>query len=138
MVQWLRAQVWVRISSNPITFSLILEILGREKQAERENVAKLLAHLQVHGEYPRFEVMYQEITQFYYTGESKNKADELKDQPERFLKHVIMRIESEVERSKDIFPAMSWKLIQETTEQSLMKDRAEWLATQGTTSMLSS
>ncbi|KAL0068060.1 hypothetical protein AAF712_004964 [Marasmius tenuissimus] len=100
-----------------------------QKHTDRESVAKLFAHLQLHGEYPRFEVMYKEITQFYYTGESENKAQELAHEPERFLKHIISRIASEVERSKDVFPAMSWKLIQETTEQSLMKGRAEWLAT---------
>ncbi|KAL0564670.1 hypothetical protein V5O48_017371 [Marasmius crinis-equi] len=104
---------------------------SERKHPGRHNVAKLLTHLEIHGQYARAEEIYEKITRYYYTHESTNKAEEFAAHPEHFLKHVISRIDSEMDRTRDVFPPMSWSLIQETTEQALMENRAEWLAKEG-------
>ncbi|KAF9258067.1 Cullin-domain-containing protein, partial [Marasmius fiardii PR-910] len=101
----------------------------RKPHPLRDNITKLFNYFNLHGQYQRFENMYLAATRAYYKAESTRKAEELKEHPDQFLKDVHALIDSEVERTKEIFLPMSWSGIKEATERSLMEGRAASTAT---------
>jgi hypothetical protein len=60
--------------------------------------------------------------------ESKSLAENLKDSPKQFFKHMEGCIESEVDRAKAVLPVSAWNAVREFAETAAWRDRMEWLA----------
>jgi len=98
----------------------------------RPFIKELVSHLVVHGQYHSlFETFYIDTTQSFYVTESIERAAALKHQAQKFITHVNLRVEEEIQRCRDVLPEGSWGNVEEVTEKALLAGRLEWLATQG-------
>ncbi|KAH9947362.1 Cullin-domain-containing protein [Amylocystis lapponica] len=95
----------------------------------RDHVPDLIRHLYDHGQYTRlFEPLYIELTNKYYTAESTERVEKLKETAQEFLHHCQSRRDEEIQRAEICLPQASWAAVVDTTDKSLLTGRLEWLA----------
>lgn len=83
----------------------------------------------VHNKYVDiYENSFVEMTRDFYSEESTQLAESMKQDARAFLKHCMQRLEEELLRSKALLPPGSWALLQTTTERALLTGRLEWIA----------
>jgi len=114
--------------------SIDLNLINRLEHEFRQHIPLLIMHLITHGQYTVFEEFYVAITQSFYAAESLQLAESMKNDAKGFFKHVHLRIEEEVQRSKEVLPVGSWALVREATEGAILGGRLEWLGTEGLSS----
>ncbi|KAJ7593925.1 Cullin-4B [Mycena floridula] len=92
-------------------------------------VKSLVQHLITHSQYTPFEEFYLKETRAFYVAESAHLAEGImKTKATDFFDHVEKRIEEEMTRARSLLPSASWSLVREATEEALMTDRMQWLA----------
>ncbi|KAF8650603.1 hypothetical protein AX16_005173 [Volvariella volvacea WC 439] len=95
----------------------------------RPQITKLISHLVVHKQYAIFENHYIDLTESFYSSESTECYEKMKNDSEAYFRHVRHRIEEEEQRAKDVLLMGSWALVRKTTENTLWDDRLEWVVT---------
>ena len=98
----------------------------------RPFIKELVTHLQIHGQYhPLFESYYLDITRLFYVAESAERSAVFKSEAHLFINHVNVRVDEELQRCQAVLPESSRILVEEVTENALMRNRLDWLATEG-------
>jgi cullin 4 len=98
----------------------------------RSDISHLISHLITHEKYASvFESFYVDMTESYYSEESRRISIAMKSDPAEFMIHCIGRVQDETQRSKDILLESSWELVRSTTERSLLQNQLSWVAMQG-------
>ncbi|KZT09051.1 Cullin-4B [Laetiporus sulphureus 93-53] len=95
----------------------------------RDQILKLIRHLFVHGQYHAvFESFYISLTRSFYAAESAERAEALKGNAQKFLKHCEHRRQEEDQRARDVLPESSRGEIIDVTDKALLSSRLVWLA----------
>ena len=98
----------------------------------RSHIPELVSHLVVHGEYSSvFEAFYLDVTRAFYVAESVERAQALETRAHEFFAHINVRLDEEMQRSKDVLPVGSHAIVNEVTEHAILGGRLEWLAKAG-------
>ena len=95
-------------------------------------IPDLIKHLYTHGQYEFvFEPLYLALTAEAYTAESKERAENLKENAREFLHHCEARRTEEIQRARAVLPALTWNAVIDTTDRALLSGRLDWLAKDG-------
>ncbi|KNZ75711.1 Cullin-4B [Termitomyces sp. J132] len=100
----------------------------RMAHSRRPEIPKLIVHLTVHNQYHAFEAFYIKITREFYTAEATELSQSMTSNARRFFGHIIVRIEEEEQRSKDLLPVGSWNIVRQAVDECIWGGRLEWLA----------
>ena len=123
---------WRRSNETSRKISLNSLFYFRIRHELRSQIPELISHLVTHRVYDAvFEVFYVETTAAFYRAESSELSQKMVAAPKEFFRHVTLRVEEEIQRSKDLLPIGSWAKVREVTEQALLGDRLVWLAEGG-------
>ncbi|KAI0059900.1 Cullin-4B [Artomyces pyxidatus] len=100
----------------------------KEAHTARPHIREVIRHLQAHGMYNgRFEMVYLQNLNTFYTAQSKSLATPGKDALV-FLAFCLEKIDEEMTRAKAVLPQGSWDAVREATERGLLAEHLEWFA----------
>lgn len=103
----------------------------RMTHSRRPEIIKLITHLTLHNQYHAFESFYIKITREFYTAETAELSRTIPN-ARKFFHHIMVRVEEEEQRSKDILSVGSWNIVRQAVEECIWGDRLEWLANNST------
>ncbi|KAJ7899955.1 Cullin-4B [Mycena olivaceomarginata] len=105
---------------NSVRAAITAERYLRTPFDHTEHIPSLISHLYTHRQYSVFEEFYRDVTWQYYEEESSKLAE--KNDPKGFFEYIQMRIQEEVERSKNLLPVASWSIIRDATPKTAIGD----------------
>ncbi|KAG6890869.1 hypothetical protein C0992_012005 [Termitomyces sp. T32_za158] len=86
--------------------------------SRRPEILKLVTHLALHNQYHAFETFYIKITREFYAAETAELSQSMSN-ARNFFGHIMVRIEEEEQRSKDVLPVGSWNVVRQAVEESV-------------------
>ena len=131
-MDYLGTPAQVRSRHTGVTLCPYSPVFDRQEHQMRPFIKELVSHLQMHGQYhPLFESYYLDITRVFYVAESAERSAVFKSEAHLFINHVNTRVDEELQRCQAVLPGSSTILVEEVTENALMRNRLDWLATEG-------
>jgi len=130
--EWLHWERENRSVHEDDSLVVLWSIFYRKNHELRPVISQLISHLITHDKYSdALESRYVDMTESYYSEESRRKSIAMKSDPAGFMIHCVARVQEEIERSRDMLLESSWELIRSTTERSLLQNQFGWVAVQG-------